>query len=61
MMNSKGFISKVELDQDGGILHGEVVNTCDVITVQGQSVVEERCLTPFLSASKLLHSRSAAM
>lgn len=40
MMEYKGYIGKVEFDDEAGILHGEVVNTRDVITFQGESVTE---------------------
>ncbi len=40
MMEYKGYIGKVELDDKAGIFHGEVVNTRDVITFQGESVAE---------------------
>ena len=40
MMNYKGYIGKVELDDEAGILSGVVVNTKDVITFQGESVGE---------------------
>jgi predicted HicB family RNase H-like nuclease len=40
MMQYKGYIGKVEFDDDAGIFHGEVVNTRDVITFQGESVSE---------------------
>jgi predicted HicB family RNase H-like nuclease len=40
MMEYKGFIGKVEFDDDAGLFHGEVVNTRDVITFQGKSVSE---------------------
>ncbi len=39
-MEYKGYIGKVELDEEAGILHGEVINTRDVITFQGQTVEE---------------------
>ena len=39
-MNYKGYIGKVELDDEAGILSGIVVNTKDVITFQGESVGE---------------------
>ena len=38
MMQYKGYIGKVEFDDEAGIFHGEVLNTCDVITFQGESV-----------------------
>lgn len=40
MMEYKGYIGKVEFDDEAGIFHGEVVNTRDVITFQGKSVAE---------------------
>lgn len=40
MMEYKGYIGKVEFDDEAGILHGEIINTRDVVTFQGQSVAE---------------------
>ena len=40
MMEYKGYIGKVEFDDEAGIFHGEVFNTRDVITFQGESVQE---------------------
>ncbi len=40
MMEYKGYIGKVEFDEVAGIIHGEVINTCDIITFQGDSVAE---------------------
>jgi len=40
MMEHKGYIGKVEFDDEAGIFHGEVINTRDVITFQGESVTE---------------------
>ena len=40
MMEYKGYIGKVEFDDEAGILHGEVINIRDVITFEGTSVVE---------------------
>jgi predicted HicB family RNase H-like nuclease len=40
MMEYKGYIGKVEFDDEAGIFHGEVINTRDVITFQGESVPE---------------------
>lgn len=42
MMESKGFIGKVEFDDDAGIFHGEVINGRDVITFQGEIIQEIR-------------------
>jgi hypothetical protein len=39
-MTYKGYQSKVELDEEAGVFHGEVINTRDVITFQGTSVEE---------------------
>jgi len=40
MRQYKGYIGKVELDAEAGILHGEVVGIRDVVTFQGESVQE---------------------
>ena len=40
MMEYKGYIGRVEFDAEAGIFHGEVVNTRDVVTFQGESVSE---------------------
>jgi len=40
MMEYKGYIGKVEIDDEAGILHGEVINIRDVITFEGTSVAE---------------------
>jgi predicted HicB family RNase H-like nuclease len=42
MMEYKGYIGKVEFDDETGVLHGEVVNLRDVITFEGESVQEIR-------------------
>lgn len=39
-MTYKGYQAKVELDEQAGLFHGEVINTRDVITFQGSSVNE---------------------
>ena len=39
-MEYKGYIGKVEMDDEAGILHGEVINIRDVITFEGASVDE---------------------
>jgi predicted HicB family RNase H-like nuclease len=41
-MEYKGYIGKVEYDDEASLFHGEVINTRDVITFQGNSVVELR-------------------
>lgn len=40
MMEYKGYIGKVEFDDEAEAFHGEVVDTRDVITFQGKSVDE---------------------
>jgi len=40
MMEHKGYIGKVEFDDEAEIFHGEIINTRDVITFQGKSVAE---------------------
>ncbi|HIE56098.1 MAG TPA: type II toxin-antitoxin system HicB family antitoxin [Chromatiaceae bacterium] len=40
MMEYKGYIGKVEFDDEADILHGEVINLRDVITFQAESVQE---------------------
>ncbi len=44
MLRYKGYYASVEFDEDGGVLHGEVMNTRDVITFQAdnaENVVSE--------------------
>lgn len=38
MLEHKGYIGHITFDDDAEIFHGEVVNTRDVITFQGDSV-----------------------
>jgi predicted HicB family RNase H-like nuclease len=40
MMEYKGYIGRVEYDDDAGFFHGDVINIRDVITFQGKSVAE---------------------
>jgi predicted HicB family RNase H-like nuclease len=42
MMEYKGYLGRVEYDDEAGVFHGEVVNLRDVITFQGESVDELR-------------------
>ena len=42
MMEYQGYVAKVELDEDGDVFHGEVINLRDVITFEGKSVSELR-------------------
>ena len=37
MLKYKGYAARVELDEDAGMLHGEVIGTRDVITFQAAS------------------------
>ncbi len=39
-MKYKGYIGMVEYDDDAKIFHGDVINTRDVITFEGESVKE---------------------
>jgi predicted HicB family RNase H-like nuclease len=41
-MEYKGYIGKVDIDEEAGILHGEVINVRDVITFEGGTVGEVR-------------------
>ena len=38
MLKYKGYSAKVELDEEAGVLHGEIIGTRDVITFQADSV-----------------------
>lgn len=40
MMQYKGYLARVEFDDEANIFHGEVVNIRDVITFQGKAVEE---------------------
>ncbi|MBI4771721.1 MAG: type II toxin-antitoxin system HicB family antitoxin [Chloroflexi bacterium] len=40
MMEYRGYISKVGIDDEAGVLYGEVINVRDVITFEGTSVDE---------------------
>jgi len=40
MLIYKGYMGHVEFDDEADIFHGEVINTRDVITFQGKTVVE---------------------
>ena len=42
MMTYKGYVGQVEFDDEANVFHGEVINTRDVITFQGESVNELR-------------------
>ena len=40
MLNYKGYVGRIDYDDEVGTFHGEVINTRDVITFQGKSVNE---------------------
>lgn len=40
MMEYKGFIAVAEYDDEAQIFHGDVINTRDVITLEGESAEE---------------------
>lgn len=40
MMEYNGYIGKVEIDEEAGVLYGEVINVRDVITFEGTTVDE---------------------
>jgi predicted HicB family RNase H-like nuclease len=42
VMKYKGYVARVDLEDDGDTFHGRVVNTRDVITFEGRSVAELR-------------------
>ena len=39
-LRHKGYLGRAEIDQDAGVIRGEVVNTTDTITFQGKTVEE---------------------
>ena len=39
-MTYKSYEAKVTLDEEAGIIHGEIINIRDVVTFQGRSVTE---------------------
>ena len=53
-MTYKGYQSKVELDEEAGVFHGEVINTRDVITFQGTSVEGKRQRKPSVPRMNLV-------
>ena len=42
MMEYKGYVAKVEFDDEDDLFHGEIINLRDVVTFQGQAVDELR-------------------
>jgi predicted HicB family RNase H-like nuclease len=41
-MTHNGYVASIELDEDAGLFHGEVINTRDVLTFQGRTLEELR-------------------
>ena len=39
-MTHLGYVAVIELDEDAGLFHGEVINTRDVLTFQGRTLDE---------------------
>jgi predicted HicB family RNase H-like nuclease len=39
-MTHDGYVATVELDEEAGLFHGEVINTRDVLTFQGRTLSE---------------------
>jgi len=39
-MTHDGYVATVELDEEAGLFHGEVINTRDVLTFQGRTLDE---------------------
>jgi predicted HicB family RNase H-like nuclease len=39
-MTHDGYVALVDLDEDAGLFHGEVINTRDVLTFQGRTLDE---------------------
>lgn len=42
MMTYRGYLASVHVDEEAGLLHGEVLNTRDVITFQADTVAAAR-------------------
>lgn len=41
-MHHDGYVATIDLDEEAGLFHGEVVNTRDVLTFQGRTLDELR-------------------
>src|SRR6266581_4676158 len=39
-MTCDGYVATIELDEEAGVFHGEVINTRDVLTFQGRTLDE---------------------
>ena len=42
LIQYKGFVGRIEYDDEAGLFHGEVINLRDVITFRGESVQQLR-------------------
>lgn len=42
LLTHQGYLATIELDEEAGLFHGEVVNTRDVLTFQGRTLDELR-------------------
>ena len=42
MMECKGYIARAEVDDDAGLVHGEIIHTQDVVTCEGTEIDELR-------------------
>jgi predicted HicB family RNase H-like nuclease len=40
IMHHEGYVAAIELDEEAGLFHGEVINTRDVLTFQGRTLDE---------------------
>ncbi len=41
-MHHDGYVATIDLDEDAGLFHGEVINTRDILTFQGRTLDELR-------------------
>jgi len=41
-IHHQGYVATIELDEEAGLFHGEVINTRDVLTFQGRTLDELR-------------------
>jgi predicted HicB family RNase H-like nuclease len=40
MMTHDGYVATIDLDEEAGLFHGEVINTRDILTFQGRTIDE---------------------
>ena len=59
-MEHHGYRAAVTFDDDAGIFHGEVIDTRDVITFQGESVMELRQAFAAVLAVRRAHPTDSA-